>query len=101
MEWEKRDHTIESHFNSTLPRDFQTPENTVVYETHTTGEDMYTGHETPEFERQQEYRSRVQRGEWAPVITHGCAIVAKGQVTGESWIKLADISDDLERWLIK
>ena len=101
MEWEKRDHTIESHFNSTLPRDFQTPENTVVYETHTTGEDMYTGHETPEFKRQQEYKSRTERNEWAPVVTHGCAIVCKGQVTGESWIKLADISDDLERWLIK
>ena len=101
MEWEKRDHTIESHFNSTLPRDFQTPENTVVYETHTTGEDMYTGHETPEFKRQQEYKSRTERNEWAPVVTHGCAIVCKGQVTGESWIKLADISEDLERWLIK
>ena len=101
MEWENRDHTIESHFNSTLPRNFLQPENTVVYETHTNGEDMYTGHETPEFERQQEYKSRTVRNEWAPVITHGCAIVCKGQVTGESWIKLADISDDLERWLIK
>lgn len=63
MEWENRDHTIESHFNSTLPRNFLQPENTVVYETHTNGEDMYTGHETPEFERQQEYKSRTVRNE--------------------------------------
>lgn len=101
MEWEKRDHTVESHFNSTLPRDFQTPENTVVYETHPDGSDMYTGHETDEFNRQQEYKGRTERNEWATVVIHGTATVCKGQITGQSWIRLADISDDLERWLIK
>ena len=101
MEWENRNHTVGSYFNSTLPADFKTPENTLVYETHPDGSDMYTGHETEEFNRQQEYKGRTERNEWAPVIMHGTATVCKGQVTGQSWIRLADLSDDLERWLIK
>lgn len=101
MEWEAQDNTMESYFNSTLDKDFIPPDNTVVYETHTDGSDMYTGHQNAVYNREQEYNGRPDRTEWDPVVLHGSAVVCKGQITGKQWLKLADITDDLERWLIK
>lgn len=101
MEWETSQNITESFFNSSLDKNFIPPDNTVVYETHPNGEDMHTGHETSVFKREQEYKGRPDRTEWDAVVLTGSVIVCKGQITGKRWIKLAELSDDLERWLIR
>jgi len=47
------------------------------------------------------YVPRSKRPEWAPVGLMGKLRLRKGQVTGAGWIKLRDISDTVEEWLVK
>lgn len=100
IEWENHNNTVESYFNSTLPRDFQIPENAITYETHEDGSDMYTGHINGVY-KNQEYTSRTKRREWATVVLYGTVTLWKGQLVDNRWVKVADLNDDLERWIIK
>jgi Peptidase_G2, IMC autoproteolytic cleavage domain len=47
------------------------------------------------------YVPRSQRQEWAPIGLMGKLRVRKGQVMGAGWIKLRDINDSIEEWLVK
>lgn len=48
-----------------------------------------------------EYVPRDQRPEWSAVGLTGRLRIHKGQPTGSRWIKLADISDVVEEWLVR
>lgn len=47
------------------------------------------------------YVPRSQRPEWAPIGLVGKLRVRKGQVMGTTWVKLRDINDSIEEWLVK
>ena len=47
------------------------------------------------------YIPRSKRPEWSPVGLMGKLRVRKGQVRAAAWIKLRDISDTVEEWLVK
>ena len=47
------------------------------------------------------YIPRSKRPEWSPVGLMGKLRVRKGQVMAAAWIKLRDISDAVEEWLVK
>ena len=55
----------------------------------------------PDFDPDQEYVSREDRPEWAIVGLMGKLRLRKGQVTGAAWIKMDDISEQVEEWLVK
>ena len=55
----------------------------------------------PDFDPDQEYVSREDRPEWAIVGLMGKLRLRKGQVTGATWIKMDDISEQVEEWLVK
>jgi hypothetical protein len=55
----------------------------------------------PEYDPETEYVSREDRPEWAIVGLMGKLRLRKGQVTGAGWIKMKDIDEDTEEWLVK
>jgi len=55
----------------------------------------------PAFDPNQEYVPREQRPEWDCVGLMGKLRIRKGQPTGSRWIKMRDISDSVEEWLVR
>ena len=47
------------------------------------------------------YVSREDRQEWATIGLMGKLRIRKGQPTGDRWIKMRDISDTVEEWLVR
>lgn len=47
------------------------------------------------------YSSRESRQEWTPIGLVGKLRIRKGQPTGSRWLKLRDISDEVEEWLVR
>ena len=48
-----------------------------------------------------EYVSREDRKEWSTVGLMGKIRIRKGQTMGTNWIKMQDISDTVEEWLVR
>lgn len=55
----------------------------------------------PDFDPNQEYISREDRPEWGIVGLMGKLRLRKGQVVGAGWLKMKDISETVEEWLVK
>jgi hypothetical protein len=55
----------------------------------------------PAYDPDQEYTSREERPEWDCVGLMGKLRIRKGQPTGSRWIKMRDISDSVEEWLVR
>ena len=55
----------------------------------------------PDYDPKKEYVSRKERSEWNIVGLTGKVRILKGQPVSPNWIKLRDISDTVEEWLIK
>jgi len=55
----------------------------------------------PAYDPDQEYINREQRPEWDCVGLMGKLRIRKGQPTGSRWIKMRDISDSVEEWLVR
>lgn len=55
----------------------------------------------PAYDPSVEYIPREQRPEWDCVGLMGKLRIRKGQVTGSRWIKMRDINDSVEEWLVR
>jgi len=55
----------------------------------------------PDYNPDIEYVSREDRPEWDCVGLMGKLRIRKGQVTGARWIKMRDVSDSVEEWLVR
>jgi len=55
----------------------------------------------PDFDPALEYKPREDRPEWSPVGLTGRLRLYKGQPTGSRWIRLTDVSDAVEEWLVR
>jgi len=47
------------------------------------------------------YTPRENRQEWSPIGLMGKLTIYKNQIKGDRWIKLKDINEQLERWLVR
>ena len=54
-----------------------------------------------DYDETKEYIPRKDRKEWSPVGLIGKLRILKNQKKGEKWIKLKDIADDVEEWLVR
>lgn len=54
----------------------------------------------PEYDEKQEYIPRIKRPEWNMVGLLGKLKILKGQPVNKNWIKLKEISENVEEWLI-
>jgi hypothetical protein len=55
----------------------------------------------PDWDESATYVPREDRPEWSPIGMLGKLRIRKGQPTGASWIKMRDISDTVEEWLVR
>ena len=55
----------------------------------------------PDYDSSVEYVQREDRPEWDTVGLMGKLRIRKGQVTGTRWIKMRDVSNTVEEWLIR
>jgi hypothetical protein len=55
----------------------------------------------PVYDPEAEYIPREQRPEWDCVGLMGKLRIRKGQITGSRWIKMRDINDSVEEWLVR
>ena len=55
----------------------------------------------PKWDKSKTYIPREDRKEWDTVGLMGKLRMLKGQPTGDRWIKMRDISDKVEEWLVK
>jgi hypothetical protein len=55
----------------------------------------------PAYDPDVEYTSREQRPEWDCVGLMGKLRIRKGQPAGSRWIKMRDVSDSVEEWLVR
>ncbi len=55
----------------------------------------------PEYDTSKQYVLREDRPEWNCVGLLGQLPMRKGQPVADNWIKIKDISDDVELWLVK
>jgi len=55
----------------------------------------------PNYDPNKEYIPRSKRKEWEPIGLVGKLRVLKGQKIGDRWIKMRDISETVEEWLVR
>lgn len=55
----------------------------------------------PEYDPEKKYIPRVKRPEWQAVGLIGQLPLIKGQPVAPTWIKIKDVSDKVELWLVK
>ena len=55
----------------------------------------------PDYDPDATYVPREERAEWDCVGLMGKLRIRKGQVTGARWIKMRDVSDTVEEWLVR
>lgn len=55
----------------------------------------------PEYDEDSEYISREDRPEWSAIGLMGKLRLRKGQAVGTNWIKMKDISEQVEEWLVR
>jgi len=100
VEWEDEVGILHTHYEHTLDPNFSLPDNAVIYETDENGDAFSIPFINAEHNRTQEYIPRSNRG-WATVTLVGKVAVWKGQYMSSNWIKVRDLNDDLEEWILK
>ena len=115
--WESKTHTVwqeqvidDEGVESEIKKEFQSdripanetvPDNAVVKTEDEEGRPLTRKKLNPEWNEDEEYISREDRPEWDTVGLMGKLRIRKGQPTGSTWIKMRDVSDTVEEWLIR
>lgn len=55
----------------------------------------------PDWDENQDYIPRTERNEWSAIGLVGKLRVKSGQQTNPSWIKMRDVAEGVEEWLVK
>ena len=95
----KQDH---SYATDRIPSDVTVPSDAKVTTTELDGvTKLLRPKINPDYDKTKTYVSREDRKEWDTVGLVGKLRIKKGQKTGTNWIKLRDISDTVEEWLVR
>lgn len=102
VEWLETESTlVKSYYKDSLRDNFATPENAVEIQTDIDGNPLTTTALNNEWDNTQTYVPRSKRKSWALVCLLGSAPIYKGQTVNPSWLKLYDLSNEIELQLIK
>jgi len=102
VEWmEAETSTMKSFYKDGLDPKFALPENACIIETDEDGNEMKRPLVNSAYEYAQEYEGRQDRQGWAMVCVLGTIPIFKGQVLNKNWIKIKDLSDEMELVLIR
>ena len=84
-----------------IPDGIVVPADAVVSATDENGQPYTHRRLNPDYNPDTAYVSREDRPEWDTVGLMGKLRIRKGQVTGTRWIKMRDVSDTVEEWLVR
>jgi hypothetical protein len=85
-----------------IPSDVTVPSDAKVISTEVDGKTKLTRKKlNSSWDKSKTYIPREDRKEWDMVGMVGKLSLRKGQPTGDRWIKMRDISDTVEEWLVK
>ena len=83
-----------------VPDDVDVPWDAIVSDTDDEGHPLMRRKLNPDFDPGRDYVPRSQRPEWVCVGLKGKLRIYKGEPVGSRWVKLRDISDLVEEWLV-
>ena len=84
-----------------IPTDVVVPEDAVIKTHDDNGRKFIHRKLNPDYDPAQEYIAREDRPEWSAVGLVGKLRLRKGQPVGDRWIKMRDISETVEEWLVR
>ena len=84
-----------------IPSDVTVPSDAKVVSKEDTGAKLTRRKLNPDYDDSKTYIAREDRKEWDMVGLMGKLRIKKGQKTGTNWIKMRDISDAVEEWLVR
>jgi hypothetical protein len=91
-------HSYESH---NIPEGITVPEDATV-KTHDDKNNKFQHYKlNPAWDKDSEYTPREQRPEWNIIGMVGQVKVLKGQPTNDRWVKMRDVSANVEEWFIR
>ena len=100
VEWVDEVGVLHSYYLKSLDPTFALPENAVIYETMDDGSDIEVNPFYTQYNTEQEYTQRLKRG-WTKVAMVGSVTMYKGQYVNDKWLKIADVNDELEHWILR
>jgi len=98
---EGKDDIFHSYQTDLIPDGLTVPDNAIVTTKDEDGENLQRRKVNPDWNKDTAYISRADRKEWDTVGLMGKLRLRKGQPTGSNWIKMRDISDTVEEWLVR
>ena len=90
-----------SYATDRIPSDVTVPSDATVRVIDVNGNKFTRKKLNPEWDSTQTYVRRQDRKEWDAIGLMGKLRMLKGQPTGTNWIKMKDISDSVEEWLVR
>lgn len=84
-----------------IPEGIVIPKNHTIVEYDANGNRLTRRKINPDFNVELDYIPRSERKEWAAVGLLGVLRIRKDQHKKSTWIKLRDINDNVEEWLVK
>ena len=90
-----------SYATDRIPSDVTVPSDATVRVVDVDGNKFTRKKLNPEWDSTQTYVRRQDRKEWDAIGLMGKLRLRKGQPTGTNWIKMKDISDSVEEWLVR
>jgi|APSaa5957512535_1039671.scaffolds.fasta_scaffold19717_2 hypothetical protein len=102
-EWEEQKNSkvvLKSFESDKIPADETVPSDAFIKTADSRGNTLTRRKINPDYDESQSYTSREERQEWDTVGLMGKLRIIKGQATDSRWIKMRDVSDTVEEWLV-
>jgi len=99
--WIDENNVKQSYNTDKIPDDVTVPDDATVDTKDEKDNTLVRRKLNPDYDADQAYVSREDRKEWATIGMMGKLRIRKGQKTGDRWIKMRDISDTVEEWLVR
>ena len=101
VEWTDELGNFHSYEDWSLPEDVVVPVDAITKTHDGKGNKLQHRAVNPDWDPDVTYIARAERKEWDAVGLMGKLRIRKGQVTGARWIKMRDISNTVEEWLVR
>jgi len=90
-----------SYHTDKIPSDVIVPSDAVVISKDGNGNKLMRNKLNPDYDESKTYQPRKERDEWCLIGLLGQIPITKGQPMASNWIKMKDISDTVEMWMVK
>ena len=98
---EGKDDIFHSYQTDLIPDGLEVPDDAIVTSKDEDGNNLQRRKVNPDWNKDTVYVPRSDRKEWDTVGLMGKLKLRKGQPTGTNWIKMRDISETIEEWLVR